>query len=217
MTEGIVAKSPYDMIKIKFQRKYPGYIYRREIIDGSDCGVDDSLEIVCCYSSDTGDYMGNAKMARFLCKKNGLRLVQKAAAEHRVCSIGFNEKEQKWFGWSHCAIYGFGIGSVCKKGDCGYRPYDKDDFLDDTIRFWSQENHGDIKGIHDSQKNEQGVMEHGVYVDWKYNDETSNKKMVGSVDGVFAPYPDEFGRGEWEAKTMKDAKQMAIDFAKGVS
>ena len=35
-------------------------------------------------------------------------------------SIGFSEKEQKWYGWSHRAIYGFGIGSKVKKGDCGY-------------------------------------------------------------------------------------------------
>ena len=34
------------------------------------------------------------------------------------CSIGFSEKEQKWYGWSHRAIYGFGIGDVAKKGDC---------------------------------------------------------------------------------------------------
>jgi len=25
-------------------------------------------------------------------------------------SIGFSEKEQKWYGWSHRAIQGFGIG-----------------------------------------------------------------------------------------------------------
>ena len=36
-------------------------------------------------------------------------------------SIGFSEKEQKWYGWSHRAIYGFGIGSKIKKGDCGYK------------------------------------------------------------------------------------------------
>ena len=36
-------------------------------------------------------------------------------------SIGFSEKEQKWYGWSHRAIYGFGVGSKIKKGDCGYK------------------------------------------------------------------------------------------------
>lgn len=62
-------------------------------------------------------------------------------------SIGFSEKEQKWYGWSHRAIYGFGIGSKVKKGDAGYNPE----------------------------------------------------------------------KGEWVAKTLDDAKKMAIDFAEGVS
>ena len=30
-------------------------------------------------------------------------------------------------------------------------------------------------------------------------------------------YPDKWGKGEWVAKTMEDAKQMAIDFSDGVS
>lgn len=33
-------------------------------------------------------------------------------------SIGFSEKEQKWYGWSHRAIYGFGVGHVVEDGDC---------------------------------------------------------------------------------------------------
>jgi hypothetical protein len=33
-------------------------------------------------------------------------------------SIGFSEKEQKWYGWSHRAIYGFKVGDGCKAGDC---------------------------------------------------------------------------------------------------
>ncbi len=32
--------------------------------------------------------------------------------------IGFDPKTQKWYGWSHRGIYGFGIGHTVKKGDC---------------------------------------------------------------------------------------------------
>ena len=46
--------------------------------------------------------------------KHGITKVYKS-------SIGFSEKEQKWYGWSHRAIYGFGVGSKVKKGDCGYK------------------------------------------------------------------------------------------------
>ena len=37
---------------------------------------------------------------------------------HAVCAIGFSRKHNKWFGWSHRAIYGFGVGDVIKEGDC---------------------------------------------------------------------------------------------------
>ncbi len=40
----------------------------------------------------------------------------------KTACIGYNPKENKWYGWSHRAIYGFGIGSQVKKGDCAYRP-----------------------------------------------------------------------------------------------
>ena len=35
--------------------------------------------------------------------------------EPKSAIIGFSEKEQKWYGWSHRAIYGFGIGDVIDK------------------------------------------------------------------------------------------------------
>lgn len=44
---------------------------------------------------------------------------EKAQPEHNCCSIGFSEKEQKWYGWSHRAIHGFGIGDKTHKGDAG--------------------------------------------------------------------------------------------------
>lgn len=40
---------------------------------------------------------------------------------NNVPSIGFSETEQKWYGWSHRAIYGFGVGSKVKKGHAGYK------------------------------------------------------------------------------------------------
>lgn len=32
-------------------------------------------------------------------------------------AIGFAPKSQKWYGWSHRAVYGFGVGHTVKKGD----------------------------------------------------------------------------------------------------
>ena len=65
----------------------------------------------------SGDYIGNSRDARYLIVKRGIR-PEKRTPTSRVCSIGWCEKEQKWYGWSHRAIFGFGVGDVVKEGDC---------------------------------------------------------------------------------------------------
>jgi len=57
----------------------------------------------------TGDYIGSPKNARYLFKR-GINQIEKSKSDHSVCSIGFNPKDKKWYGWSHRAICGFGNG-----------------------------------------------------------------------------------------------------------
>lgn len=57
----------------------------------------------------SGTWIGDVKTAKFICDKMGIK-PEKASSNHNICSIGFQEKEQKWYGWSHRAICGFGIG-----------------------------------------------------------------------------------------------------------
>ena len=64
----------------------------------------------------SGDYIGNKRTAHLLFKR-GIK-PEKANPTHNVCSIGFCEKEQKWYGWSHRAICSFGIGAKVEEGDC---------------------------------------------------------------------------------------------------
>jgi len=63
-----------------------------------------------------GDYIGTSRWAFRLCKTRGI-VPELASPDHNVCSIGFCEREQKWYGWSHRAIYGFGVGDVVSEGD----------------------------------------------------------------------------------------------------
>jgi hypothetical protein len=35
-----------------------------------------------------------------------------------IKNVGFSPSKQKWYGWSHRAIYGFGAGEEIKKGSC---------------------------------------------------------------------------------------------------
>ena len=50
-------------------------------------------------------------------------------------SLGFSTKNQKYYGWSHRAIYGFKIGDKVKIGDSGYCPDNKDTF-EESIFNW---------------------------------------------------------------------------------
>ncbi len=71
------------------------------------------------YTEDTAmESSSNKKsgLEKFL-DKHGIKTG--GGAEHRA-TIGFSEKEQKWYGWSHRAIYGFSVGDKIKKGDIVY-------------------------------------------------------------------------------------------------
>lgn len=46
---------------------------------------------------------------------------EKIDQSHNVDSIGWSEKEQKFYGWSNRAIYGFGIETKSGKGKVGYQ------------------------------------------------------------------------------------------------
>ncbi|MDD3875470.1 MAG: hypothetical protein PHT69_02555 [Bacteroidales bacterium] len=63
----------------------------------------------------------------------------------------------------------------------------------------------------------EGEVVDGVIVTYTYNDKVPNKKLRGTVSQHFIPFPEEFGKGEWTATTLEEAKHMAIDFAESVS
>lgn len=89
-----------------------GMSYNREIwtLEGND-----PVELGAVYNAK-GIYVGDPGTADFLASKG---IQPEPRTEHsNVCSIGFSPKEQKWFGWSHRAICGFGIGSKVSDGDC---------------------------------------------------------------------------------------------------
>lgn len=60
-----------------------------------------------------GHYIGNPRDAYLLCKTKGIK-PELAAPKNSVCTIG--RSGRKWYGWSHRAIHGFGIGHVVREG-----------------------------------------------------------------------------------------------------
>ena len=92
-----------------------GYHVRYEEISGDEAGGGDPFVMRSAYTPD-GYYIGNPKFAMKLAKR-GIK-PEKASPDHNVCSIGYSADENKWYGWSHRAMYGFTIGDVVKEGDC---------------------------------------------------------------------------------------------------
>lgn len=163
------------------------------------------------FSKVDGGYIGSKDTVDML-TRYGI-IPQRAKPTNKVCSIGYNHTEEKWYGWSHRAIYGFGVGSEVKKGDCAYTPTDWADFLDYSIRFWSDEYKINVTAV-------KSVDEEGIdcaAVSWTYSNDIPNEKLRSQISGVNMYPPEAWGKGEWTAKTLSEAKQMAIDFADGVS
>ena len=174
-------------------------------------------EMETCYTTD-GDWIGDPDTAKYLCEDRGIYPVHADEIPKGAlipCSVGFCEREQKWYGWSHRAIFGFGINSMVKRGDCGYRPVDRDDYGRSALDFFIGDDPCYLNPSFRHVVNSDGGR--GVEIVATYSDVTPNEKLRGKPYSLFRPYPKVFGRGEWVAETLDDARQMAIDFADGVS
>lgn len=196
-------------VQVLWTKKFKtGYILQREVVGG--CAPYPTTMTVAY--NHNGDYIGSSKWAYRLANRYGVR-AEKASPTHRTCSIGFSEREQKWYGWSHRATYGFGIGSTIKQGDAGYTPVDQIDYARELVQFYfNPEYHEDTWYELGRDNSVAGVWIHSVY-----NDRCPNQQLHGTKKSHFHSNPEEWGRGEWTAETLADAKEMAIAFAEDVS
>lgn len=124
--------------------------------------------------------------------------------------LGFSPENNKWYGWTHRGIYGFTIGSTCKKGDVHYKPANLDDLIESSKLFWKDEFRLNVR----VEKIKSGVLK----ISWNYTDTIENLNMRGKYREIIEEYDESsFGRGEWVAKTLDDAKEMAIDYRNNLS
>lgn len=117
-----------------------GYVIKTETWKIPKDKSDPGTEMHSAYTSD-GTYIGDIKMAKFLSEKKGITKFELRTKNSNVCSIGFNEKENKWYGWSHRAICGFGIGD---------KLFDQD-FGDDRTKF-SEHGRKVIKNLEEAKQ-----------------------------------------------------------------
>lgn len=113
---------PRKLLKVRHYKA--GYEIRYEEISGDEAGGGPSFVMRSAFTPE-GHYIGRSRWAHRLIVQRGMKpeLSPSGCCDGNgrsggVCSIGFCEREQKWYGWSHRAIFGFGIGDVVKEGDC---------------------------------------------------------------------------------------------------
>lgn len=141
--------------------------------------------------------------------------------------VGFSPKDGMWYGWSHRAIYGFEIGSTCKRGDAHYMPDTPEGLIEDHANFYldiSQESYDAHKAECAILPDRSGIRILPAPVMVPVAEMETLAKDLENIDNLpvqplFDSEPEilKCGRGEWTAKTLADAKQMAIAFNKGVS
>ena len=177
----------------------------------SNIADDDGMVYVSKFDGSYLTRVGMEDDISFMVELGITEEVQSSNKDFSVAQIGYSPTENKWYGWSHRAVAGFTEGSECKKGHLHYMPDNEENFIEDMINFFSDEYHSTTG--HKTQADEKW----GVLLTYEYNDTVPNEKLRNTISSSFYPFPDKWGRGEWTAKTMADAKQMAIDFAEGVS
>lgn len=197
------------MEMVKTRRYKAGYEIRTIKCPDIESGGPPYTQVKLAYTPD-GHYIGSSRWAHRLIVKRGIK-PELASTEDNVCSIGFCEKEQTWYGWSHMDICGFGISSEVKKGNCAYRHAGVDDFIDWVVEFYS----GECREATALLKSVDGIS--GISVELTHSDKVPNEALRGQISSIFCPFPETWGCGEWTAVTLEDARQMAVDFAEGVS
>lgn len=109
------------------------YVVRRETFKS---GKDEQTNIEA-YNHDL-KYIGKTPLARELCEKMGI--VPETYGDEQVCTIGFAEHDETWYGWGGGAIAGFKKGHRVENNDVlltlkKYKVGDKAKTLDDAKRM----------------------------------------------------------------------------------
>lgn len=204
------------------------YYYSPELIIRKEkvLAFESVVELDVVYNKQ-GKYVGSLDTLERLSFIKGLIDIQPIDDNSKICSIGFNENEQKWYAWTHRGYCGFSIGSEVKQGHVAYVPENLESLIESRINFYDLtgklfhigENNSTLsntsyKKVHTSTEIFEDIFKLN-YVFTRINSDNEIFQLENSH--VMCEIPKSFGRGEWVAKTLEDAKQMSIDYARGLS
>lgn len=138
----------------------------------------------------SGDYIGRLEDYADYKHRFGIETFELRNKNHNTCTLGFSPTQNKWYGWSHRAIFGFTVGSKITKYSSGYTP--------DTFELF---------------KEEPSICS---FLDVRLDGMEMCTELGHTCNEFNCPRYKK-GRGEWEAKTLEDARIMAIDFSTSVN
>ncbi|MBQ0074575.1 MAG: hypothetical protein KBT34_10310 [Prevotella sp.] len=127
---------------------------------------------------------------------------------------GLSETENRWYAWSNNGTYNssFGIGSEVRMGDDAYEPDCKETFKLRALKFWDSKIY---EKVTIENETEEGF---DIILRWSTDpDIVKNKSVRGGFTAHHYNFPEQYGRGEWKAETLDDAKQMAISWISGIT
>ena len=103
-----------------------GYEVREELVTFDWNGDEQVLITKSAYAPD-GSCIGTPEFARHVVEERGIAPCRRKP-DIDVASIGFCEKDQTWWGWSHRAAASYGIGHIVKENDLtSVKGYQDDD------------------------------------------------------------------------------------------
>lgn len=94
-----------------------GYEVREEEVTYSK--QEPPTTMISCYSPK-GDYIGDRDTVKNLIKEYGITQFEAhEGSTSRIVAMGYSPKTMRWYGWSHRAVAGFGIGDKIFEADFG--------------------------------------------------------------------------------------------------
>ena len=107
--ECLSALGPFSQRLMLSERNFrkEGYVIRQELWDDREYGGV-GLFMSQAYTL-SGAWIGDTNTANYLCRKKGIA-PEKKNKTIDICTIGYSERDKKYYGWSHRALCGFAIG-----------------------------------------------------------------------------------------------------------
>lgn len=195
-------------------RKHQRKEYADAYLNFKETKDEDGNRIFCLHSKQDDSIIRTAKTRGALYSSRLSRLdfliehdIHEFYSYRGLSFYGFSLKDNRWWVWdSRCKhTKFFGIGSEVKKFDLAYEPDTKENLKARALHFWQSD-------IYDKVAIENETEEgFDIVCYWSADKEkVKQEEARGRVTSHPYEFPETYGKGEWVAETLDDAKEMAI-------